>query len=528
MTKNSFDIAIIGSGLGGLIAGAKLSKEGKKVCMIEQHSIVGGCATTFKRKDYTMEVGLHELDGLDKNDFKKEIFDDLKISENIEFLKIPEFYRFKNENVDIVVPDGINEATKVLISRFPIEAKGIKKYFKVINNIHKEIKKLPLQKWKQILLLPFFPIFFPYLSNSSSRFAKFASLTNPLFLLLHPNLIFWNYRDIGSFLDSIIKDEELKLVLLANIQYYHDDPYTMSLIYYSAAQASYYNGGGHFIKGGSQKLSDYLAKIIVDNGGQILKQQIATQILMHNNKAVGVKYQKTNDKDISNEVYANITIANCAIPNVMNMLPNKNQIKLKQHIKNLKNSCSLISIYIGFKRDIKELGSKHYSTFFFDKSVKTQKDMLSNHKGDIKNRNYVFVDYSQINSGLTTKDKTFGVVCTVDYIEDWDNLSKEQYNNKKEAIAQIFIDKLEKKFAGIKKEIECYEVGTSKTIMRYTLNPGGSPYGYAQIPEQSGLFRAPNKSVVKNLYFASAWTNPGGGFTGAILSGWFCANQILK
>jgi len=38
----------------------------------------------------------------------------------------------------------------------------------------------------------------------------------------------------------------------------------------------------------------------------------------------------------------------------------------------------------------------------------------------------------------------------------------------------------------------------------------------------------PNKSPVKNLYFASAWTNPGGGFTGAILSGWFCANELNR
>ena len=61
---NNFDVIIIGGGLGGLTAGAKLAKEGKKVCLIEQHSIPGGCATTFKRKDFIMEVGLHEMDGL--------------------------------------------------------------------------------------------------------------------------------------------------------------------------------------------------------------------------------------------------------------------------------------------------------------------------------------------------------------------------------------------------------------------------------------------------------------------------------
>ena len=47
---------IIGAGLGGLTAGAKLSKKGKKVLLIEQHSVPGGCATTYKRKDNKIEV----------------------------------------------------------------------------------------------------------------------------------------------------------------------------------------------------------------------------------------------------------------------------------------------------------------------------------------------------------------------------------------------------------------------------------------------------------------------------------------
>ena len=64
MSKNTFDTIIIGGGLGGLTAGATLAKLGKKVLLLEQHYVVGGCATTFKRKDYVMEVGLHEMDGL--------------------------------------------------------------------------------------------------------------------------------------------------------------------------------------------------------------------------------------------------------------------------------------------------------------------------------------------------------------------------------------------------------------------------------------------------------------------------------
>jgi len=73
----NYDVIIIGAGLGGLTAGAKLAKEGKKVLLLEQHDRPGGCATTFKRRGFTMEVGLHEMDGLHPKDMKGKIFHDL-------------------------------------------------------------------------------------------------------------------------------------------------------------------------------------------------------------------------------------------------------------------------------------------------------------------------------------------------------------------------------------------------------------------------------------------------------------------
>ncbi len=501
---NNFDAIIIGGGLGGLISGAKLSKEGKKVLLIEQHHIPGGCATTFKRKDYVMEVGLHEIDGLDKNDPKTEIFSDLKVFDNVEFVKVPEFYCFKNERVDIVIPGNTKEAIDVLIKEFPEEEKSIKKIFKRIHAIRKEFNNLPLERWKVALLFPIFP-------------------------LLYPNIVFNTFNTIGKFLDSIIQNEDLKLVLLANLFYYHDNPHSMSLIYYGVAQASFYGGGGHYIKGGSQKLSDYLAKMITDNGGEVLPGNKVTKIITEGNKAIGVEYQKTFGKTLKiKEVFADTVIANAAIPNVINLLPKENQKSLKQKTEKLEKSCSLISIYIGFKKEIKELNNKHYSTFVYDENVKNPSDMMKNYKGSFEKRGFVFVDYSQIDSGLAPKGKSFGVVCAVDYLTDWENLDEEEYKKKKEEVAQIFFKRLEKLIPGIIQEIDCYEVGTSKTVARYTLNPEGSVYGFAQTPRQSGMFRIPNKSPIKNLYFASAWTNPGGGFTGAILSGWFCANEILN
>jgi len=500
-----YDVIIIGGGLGGLTAGAKLAKKGKKVLLIEQHKKPGGCATTFKRNDYTVEVGLHEMDGLDEDDLKLAAFQDLKVLDNLEFIRVPEFYRFTNGRVDVVIPDNTERAIDTLIRKFPEDEKGLRKFFRVIVEIRREISRLPKERWKVLLALPIFPILFP-------------------------KLVSYQNKTVGNFLDSTMRSDDLKLVLMGNLAYYHDDPYSMSMLYYSAGHGSYYSGGGWYIKGGSQKLSDYLSQVIKDNGGEVILSHLATKILTENNSAVGVEYRKRLPENSETlKVFAQKIIANAAIPNVANdLLSPEASRRLRSQIGNLAMACSILTVYLGFKNPVKELGNKHYSTIVFDPNIRKQADILKNNKGDFRAKNFIFVDYSQIDSGLTPKGKSVGVITALDYISDWENLSTQEYKAKKEEVAQILIQRLDNLIPGINKEIEYYEIGTSKTIRRYTLNPAGTAYGYAQIPGQAGMRRIRQKSPIKNLYFASAWTFPGGGFSGAITSGYFCAKEILR
>jgi len=134
-------------------------------------------------------------------------------------------------------------------------------------------------------------------------------------------------------------------------------------------------------------------------------------------------------------------------------------------------------------------------------------------------RSFVFVDYGMIDSGLAPEGKATGVICTMDYAADWAGLDKKAYRKKKEEAAKILIARLEKVLPGVEKIIEYKETGTPLTIQRYTFNTEGTPYGFAQILSQTAKKRLPVKSIIPGLYFASAWSSPGGGFTGAILSG---------
>jgi phytoene dehydrogenase-like protein len=125
-----YDAIIIGAGLGGLTAGAKLAKEGKSVLLIEQHSKPGGCATTFRRHGFTLEVGLHEMDGPSPRDMKNRIFTELEVFDKVEFLKVPEFYHFVSGRNKITIPHDPVEATAVLKQEFPDEVEGIDSFFK--------------------------------------------------------------------------------------------------------------------------------------------------------------------------------------------------------------------------------------------------------------------------------------------------------------------------------------------------------------------------------------------------------------
>ncbi|TFH46945.1 MAG: NAD(P)/FAD-dependent oxidoreductase [Bacteroidia bacterium] len=472
-----YDAVIIGAGLGGLTAGAKLAKEGRKVLLIEQHSQPGGCATTFRRGDFTLEVGLHEMDGPSSRDMKSRIFNDLGVFDNVEFVRIPEFYRFLNGRISITVPHDAEAAARILSEAFPDEASGIKAYF--------DLLLAPRKK--------------P--SGSES-----------------PDI------SLGEFLDSIIKNEDLKLILLGNLGYFHDDPYSLSLAYYSVAQGSYYSGGASFIRGGSQRLSDHLAEFIRNHGGEILFNHLVTGINIADGKATGVTFKRKHTRE-SQQVFADVVIANNAVPNVAEMLPLEAGNELRAEYSGLRPGASLLTLYLGFRRPLSDLGHYYYSLFVYDNSVKRQADILKNNRDDFSVRSFTFVDYGQIDSGLAPGVKSVGAVCCLDYLADWESLGKKEYDDKKEQVARTFIERLESIIPGFKESVAYYEVGTPVTVKRYTLNPGGAVYGFAQTPAKKTV---DTLESVNNLHFASAWGKTGGGFSGAIYGGYLCAINILR
>ena len=477
----AYDVIVIGAGLGGLAAGAKLAKEGKRILVLEQHDRPGGCATTFKRRDFTMEVGLHEMDGPHPRDIKNRIFTDIGLGDRVTFLPVPEFYRFVNERYDLVIPHNPEKAREILKQNFPGQEKGIDDYFYHVLNVR---RVLVAHKGK-------------------------------------PD------RSVGVFLDEIIPDEDLKLVLLGNLGYYHDDPYSLSWLYYLNAQGSYYGGTASFIQGGSQCLSNALSKLIEEQGGEVRLNQLVTSIDYTGDKVSGVTFQqmKGKDKGRIEQAAARQFIMNGSVPGLGKLLSKKDAASLNRSIKDLAIGASLLTVYYGFNKPLQEIGNKNYSTFIYDGSVKTQKDILENNHSDFSTRSFTFVDYGQVDAQLAPAGKSVGAVCAIDYPSDWEGLDREEYTRMKADVADTITERLETVLPGFRESVEYVEVATSLSVERFTLNPGGAVYGFAQHPNRSMDYLS---ALPENVHIASAWGKIGGGFSGAMVSGYMTAMVLLR
>jgi all-trans-retinol 13,14-reductase len=479
------NVVIIGSGLGGLSAGALLAKDGYHVTLLEQHNIVGGCATTFRRKDFICEVGLHEMDGVYTNPQIKRVFEKLDVYQNIDFLRAPEFFKLSTKSDTFIMPDGLKNAIDALSKKFPKEKESIRKYFNVIEAITKEYGHLENIRWYHYIL---FPIVF-------KTVLQYKSLS------------------VSDVFSQLFDNEQLKLILNTNVQYYNDAPDTLSFLLHSLAQYSYYQGGGYFIKGGSGKLSEYLASVIEQNNGKVITRANVMRCTKNS-----VTYVKKKDEAT---LRADIIISNLSPQDTYSLFDQKYSEKRKM-------ADSLLTIYIGFSKNLKALyGQRAYSHFIYDdiESVDEFNQMLQR---DISQRGFVFVDYSQIDSKLTkTDEKSFGVVCMIDDLEKWQALPDEAYRQKKVDLEQSVIRRLEKYYPDISDFIEYIETGTPKTVQRYIKTPHGTAYGFKPTPQQ--FFRMPKikSEKINTLYFVGQWVIAGG-FSPAISSGFMCYKKIIE
>jgi len=317
------DTIIIGSGIGGLSCGAILSKIGKKVLVLEQHYIAGGCTHTFEDKGYEFDTGVHYIGNIEK---RKKVFDLLteKPIEWDQMGKLENGYCYDEINIEgkmYYLRSGEYLFLKEIENTFPDELKNVKRYIQDVKKIASKdmFFLLKVIKWK-------------WLSG---------------FLNLIAGRQFRKYLHMTALegVQQYTSNKELQAVLLGQFGDYGKLPSKESFFLHCSIVNHYLNGGW-FPRGGSSMIAKQLIPTILHSGGRVLVRKKVKQILVNAKKqAYGVEMEN------GDKIFAKTIISACGIPNTWKRLVDKQFVpkSIKQNIDDLGVSCSFMYVFVGMK-----------------------------------------------------------------------------------------------------------------------------------------------------------------------------------
>lgn len=132
-----------------------------------------------------------------------------------------------------------------------------------------------------------------------------------------------------------------------------------------------------------------------------------------------------------------------------------------------------------------------------------------------------------LDSSLAPEGRHILHIFTTSSMDDWQGLSRIEYEAKKQVVADEIISRLEKKlFPGLRSSIDFIEVGTPKTHRRYLARDEGT-YGPMPRSIPKGLLGMPfNTTSIDGLYCVGDSCFPGQGVIAVAFSGVMCAHRV--
>ncbi len=115
-----YDVIVIGAGVGGLTAGSICARRGRRVLVLEQSDMIGGCCSTYEREGYHFDVGASIVEEIQPIEMAFELLG-TTFQEEVDLIPCDPMMEF-------VLPDGRRitypisvEATGEVISRYSQE-----------------------------------------------------------------------------------------------------------------------------------------------------------------------------------------------------------------------------------------------------------------------------------------------------------------------------------------------------------------------------------------------------------------------
>jgi len=497
---SSYDVIVIGAGIGGLACASLLAKAGMRVLVAEQSSRPGGYVGSFKKKGFTFDCAAHFVTGCHREGVIGKLLRDLGVEKEIEFIKVETPVRFVFPDFEFSFSlNDLEGAEKIVKERFPQEAENLDRYKETLDKIGQEIIKVgsSFPIWKML----FFPMLFPAL------------------------LKYRNYT-VRRLMDEYFTDERLKTIL--SISPVTVPPSKASLLMAAVMKAESQEAGIYYPKGGMQSFADVLVKGLRKYKGELLLNTLVTRILIERGKVQGVEL--TDGRRIK----VSYVISNASLKQTFYKLVGKKYLK-KRFIKKIEGkelSLSCFILYLGVDLDLKSLGLNFRANVYPTYDIEKQYEILKG--GEISGEfSFVMTFSSLIDPTTAPKGKHALIITTAapyHYHKDWGtgDGGEVEYRRLKENIMGRIIGRAEKIIPDLSSYIIYQEAATPLTLERQTLNTQGAMYGLAATPKQIGPGRFKNRTPIKGLYLVGHYTYLAHGIGAVTHSARAVADMIVK
>lgn len=434
-----YDVIIIGGGIGGLASGIILSKEGLNVCVLEQHSVIGGCLQSFKRHGRILDTGMHYIGSMEEGQIMHQYFKYFGITDDLRLRRLSDdgfdhFHFLDGQTYQHA--SGLNHFVDTLASRFPEDREGINAIAQKMQNIGDMIAPEVLRSGK--------------LYNRGGK----------------------DYTSVSAYgeIEKSITNERLRNVLAGNTGLYAGNRLTTSMYEYGVITHSYIQGAYAF-EDGSQQLADLMVRQIEHNGGEVRLNARAEKIHLEGDMAEYVEMAS------GERLYGDRIISSIHPSTTFSMLENNTVYKKAffTRMNSLANTYGIFTTYLLMKPDTVKY--ENHNHFYFN--LDDVWGLEAQHKG--VNIPGVLMCMQPNSRNEYTDVISLLVPMPFEQCARWADTTVgrrgEEYKEFKERFSSAVIDFVSQYNPSLKHNIECVHTASPLTYRDYTSTPEGSAYG---------------------------------------------------